>query len=219
VKNILEAEGIIKEINGRTIISDCYLKCTTGEIIGLFGRNGQGKSLLLKIIFGTESAYNKVVRINNVIYSTPYQKPGLIAYLPQKHFLPANLKVCEIVNMTINAPKMRAAILNYELIKDHLGKKVRDLSGGQQRILEVLLMGGLDVKFLLLDEPLAGIDPIQNEQVLSFILSQRTDKGIIMTDHNYELFFDHCDQKKQLANGVCSNVTSCDELCKQANFL
>ncbi|MEN2401431.1 ATP-binding cassette domain-containing protein [Flavobacterium sp. MC2016-06] len=65
-KHILELDGIQKKFNQKTLLSDVYLKCETGEIIGLLGRNGSGRISLIKIIFGIESAPDKCIRVDSL---------------------------------------------------------------------------------------------------------------------------------------------------------
>ena len=93
----LEADSIQLEFKGRRILSDIYLKCETGKITGLLGRNGEGKTCLMKIIYGTLRT-EKSVRFDNVVQHEAFKKPGLILYLPQFNFIPKGLSLKRIFN-------------------------------------------------------------------------------------------------------------------------
>jgi ABC-type cobalamin/Fe3+-siderophores transport system ATPase subunit len=84
----LQADSIRLEFDGRVILSDIYIKCETGKITGLLGRNGQGKSCLMKIIYGDLSC-EKSVRFDNVSQYEAFKRPDLLLYLPQFNFIPA----------------------------------------------------------------------------------------------------------------------------------
>ena len=82
MNHLLETDSIQLEFDGRRILSDIYIKCETGKITGLLGRNGEGKSCLMKIIYGSLKA-EKSVRIDKTAYYEVYKHPGLLLYLPQ----------------------------------------------------------------------------------------------------------------------------------------
>ena len=91
--HILEIDSVNKSYGQNRVLTDIYLKCETGDIIGLLGSNGSGKSTLLKILFGVENAQQKFIRIDGKIFDHPYKTSGEIAYLPQDSFIPKNLKL------------------------------------------------------------------------------------------------------------------------------
>ena len=103
MKNLLEVDSVMISFDDRKILSGCYLKCETGDIIGILGRNGCGKSSLLKIIFGTLFTYNKFIRINQKVYQQPFKHGNLVAYLPQHGFLPKNISIKKIINIYISS--------------------------------------------------------------------------------------------------------------------
>lgn len=212
MKSILEVESIIKYIKERQIISDCYFTCETGDIIGLLGRNGAGKSLLLKIIFGVEPAYNKFVRIDHVIYDHPYRKKQLIAYLPQHRFLPKNMTVARLIKTFTGRAPEEMPLLQHTIVQKNLLQKVGDLSGGELRFLEILLIFALETKFVLLDEPFTGIEPLLVESMMEVIRHQSTTQGIVITDHKYELILQLGTKNMLLANGACRRITSPEDL-------
>ena len=89
----LEIDSVNKSFDRNRVLTDIYLKCETGDIVGLLGSNGSGKSTLLKILFGVEDAEQKFIRIDGKIFDRPYKTQGEIAYLPQESFIPGNMSL------------------------------------------------------------------------------------------------------------------------------
>ena len=184
-KHTLEVDGIQKKFNQRVILSDIYLKCETSEIVGLLGRNGSGKSTLLKIIFGIISAPNKCIRIDSVSKNTENVLLNEISYLHQEQFVPNHLSVQKAISLSIDE-KNESAFLDDELIQSVLKKKIKHLSSGELRYLEIKLVLFNPSKFVLLDEPYNGLSPLMVDVVNEMIQSNSHKKGIIITDHNYQ---------------------------------
>lgn len=184
-KDVLEVDSVQMQYDGRIIISDVYLKCETNDIIGILGRNGSGKSTLLKIIFGIEAADFKFVRINSVVKTKTSELLDQISYLPQDNFIPSSFTVEKTIGLSISK-NMISRFHNDEMIQSILDKKIKHLSGGELRYLEIKLVLNTNSKFVLLDEPYNGLSPVMIEKVNQLILSKGDEKGIIITDHNYE---------------------------------
>lgn len=184
MKNILELDSIQKYVNKDFSLSDIYLRCETDEIIGIFGRNGSGKSLLMKIIFGTEKADHKFIRINNFCIKEPYKVADNIVYLPQNSFLPKNLSVKKISKLYLDKDRIKD-FQDDELIQKINSLKINELSGGELRYLELKLLLKSKAKFILLDEPLNALSPILKEKAIELIISEKATKGIIITDHDF----------------------------------
>lgn len=181
--SILEADNMWLEYNGNKILQSIYIKVETGQVIGLLGRNGTGKTSLLRMIFGTLRAQNQSVRINKTYVSHPYLEKNLIRYLPQTSFIPPNLKIdslCDIYDVSF-------LIITKHLpeLKEYKGERIGNLSGGKVRLMETLLILLSPVSFALLDEPFTHLDPVITEKLLMVISEQKRQKGIIMSDHSY----------------------------------
>lgn len=181
---VLEIDSIQKNFENKPILSDVYLKCVSGEIIGLLGSNGSGKSTLLKIIFGLVPTEYKFVRIDNVVKKQTKDLFGEISYLDQDSFIPKTFSVKKAIGLSLKKEKCNSFYADefINLIKD---KNVKDLSGGELRYLEILLVLSNDSKFVMLDEPYTGLSPIMIEAVNDLILKASETKGIIVSDHNY----------------------------------
>ena len=210
--SILEIDSIIKSFGLRKILSDVYLECQTGEIIGILGRNGCGKSTLLKIIFGTLPAEDKTIRINGKIYAYPYRTKNLIAYLPQYNFLPENITLKQIINIYIANSENRETIINDDRINKHINKKTTELSGGELRYFEILLLVNLNVKFILLDEPFSGIEPIYKARIKELLHRYHSKKGFIITDHDYENIIEVSDQINLITDGKLREIQNTEQL-------
>ncbi|MGK7388794.1 MAG: ATP-binding cassette domain-containing protein [Candidatus Cyclobacteriaceae bacterium M2_1C_046] len=211
MRNILEADSIRCSFGNLQLLTDVYLKCETGEIVGLLGRNGSGKSTLLKIIFGTQSAENKLIRINKAYYKQSFWKPNLIGYLPQENFLP-EIKVEQAINLFLSDKHAKQAIKSYPLIQKLLDMKSWELSGGQKRFVEFMLLAHSEAEFLLLDEPFSAIEPIIKEEMKKMIKQFSQTKGFIITDHDYRHVLEIADQLLLINNGICRHLKEPAEL-------
>ncbi len=208
---ILEADSIIYSIGTKNLLTDIYLKCQTGEIIGLLGSNGSGKSTLLKIIFGSLACENKNIRINEKVYNQPFTHE-LIGYLSQDSFLPSDLSLSKIVNIFIPSAEKRSRVVSNQRVNLHLKKKTSQLSGGELRYFELLLLLNLNTPFVLLDEPFSGIEPIFKAQIQELLKEYRKEKGIVITDHDYRQIIEVSDRIVLLVNGACKSIKHLSEL-------
>ena len=183
--NKLHVDSVRKSYQGRVILSDIFLSCNRGEVVGLIGRNGSGKSTLLKIIFGIENAENRYVRVNQQVLKSFEDSKKLINYLPQDNFLPNNVRIRNLIKLFL-PKKQREILVENEFIIPLLDKSFQILSGGEKRILEILLLIHSRADFLLLDEPFNGVSPIIRDQIIQKINEEKSEKGFIITDHDYK---------------------------------
>jgi len=211
-EHLLEADSLVVELGGQKLLSDVYLQCRTGEVVGLLGRNGAGKSTLLKILFGTQLAPDRSIRIDGQGYSPTALRGRWIAYLPQHSFLPANLSVRQIVRLYVPDAGMARRVLTDERVRSFLRKKPRQLSGGELRYLEILLLMHRPAPFILLDEPFSGIEPLFRERVALLIEEFRGRKGFVITDHVYKEIAGISDRLVLLENGRAIGLRHKEEL-------
>ena len=181
----LEIDSVVKNFPDKTVLSDIYLYCRPRDIIGLFGRNGEGKSTLLKIVFGTLKAERSFIRINGEVQTLPAYLSGLIAYLPQHNFLLLNKTVEQLTALYIPGEKDRKQFLGDKFIFKYRKEKAKNLSGGELRYLEIKLILYCSAPYILLDEPFNGLYPLAAEAIRGHITLASQTKGIILTDHNF----------------------------------
>lgn len=211
--NLLEIDSITKTFNMNPILTDIYLKCQTGDIIGLLGRNGTGKSTLLKILFGSTEADTKFITINGKIYNHPYKTANLISYLPQHSFLLNQLTVSKSIALFLGRSNANG-FANDPLIAPFLDHKISALSGGNLRYLEIKLILNTDSKFLLLDEPFNGMSPLLVETVKQMIKAQSAFKGIILTDHDYNNVIELATRSYLVYEGSLKNIGTTTDLVR-----
>lgn len=194
--SVLKAEHLTKSFNQRVVVNGVNIEINSGEIIGLLGRNGAGKTTTFQMIVGLVKPDKGNIFLDNTNISKhpTFQRASEgITYLPQENsvFLKAtvedNLKL--ILELLPYSKKERKKISD-QLLKElgllNLAKSFAfNLSGGERRRLEICRSLILEPKFLLLDEPFTGIDPLTIMELQKIILSLKSKGiGIILSDHN-----------------------------------
>ena len=207
---VLKVDSVQLAFNGRKILQDIYLECRQGQVIGLLGRNGSGKSSLLRVIFGTLNASYKHVSIDDqFIYKGFYN--NRIAYLPQHNYLPDNIKIKELAGILVDT-ELWDEFAALDIYRSYLDKTAGQLSGGELRQLEMLMIIHSKADFILLDEPFTHISPIQADKFKVVIRACAKHKGIIVTDHQYYNILEVSDKIILLSNGCTKHITHNDEL-------
>ena len=213
-KHLLEVDSVQKSYDNKSILSDVYLKCETNDVIGLLGRNGSGKSILLKIIFGIVPANGKHIIIDGIVNNKTCQLLENISYLDQDNFIPKHFSVKKAIILSIDEDKI---IDFYDdlMIQSIQDKKIRHLSGGELRYLEIKLVLSNPSKFVLLDEPYNGLSPIMIEKINQLIRRNSSEKGIIITDHNYENVINIATQLVLIKEGKAHHLKDKNELIEK----
>lgn len=170
----LEADGIILEFGSRRVLSDIYVKCETGKITGLLGRNGMGKTCLMNIVYGSLVAESKSIRFNRTSIPKAYQQPELITYLPQFNFIPAFLSVKNIFSdFNLNYDDFK---LFFPEFTATYHSPIRNLSGGLRRLIEVYIIIKSKSAFSLLDEPFSHVMPLHIDSLKEILLTEKKTK-------------------------------------------
>lgn len=213
----LHADSITKSFGGKQVLSDIYLGCETGTVTALLGRNGTGKSTLLKIIFGTVKGDSQYIRVDDKILQNQADRKGRIAYLPQYSFLPKGIKIKNLIPLFCNQENAGKLVV-LELLKPLLNETCRNLSGGEKRIAETLLILYSDSKFILLDEPFSGLSPKLTAEMQRIIKEEAKYKGIVISDHRFQDVLDISDEVYLLSGSHVKQIKNLKEL-EQHNYL
>lgn len=207
----LEADNIQLDFDKRRILSSIYLKCETGKITGLLGRNGQGKTCLMKVIYGSLKC-EKSVRFDNTACYEAFKRPDLLLYLPQFNFIPKSLSLKRV---------FKDFELNYTLFEKKFPEFtsrdksfIANLSGGEHRLVELYIIAKSKSQFAMLDEPFTHLNPKQIEKVKELLLEEKQNKGLLVTDHMYRHIVDICDNLYVLTNGRTQLTKSVDDIEK-----
>lgn len=192
----LYTDKVVKKYRKRTVVKEASIEVNQGEIVGLLGPNGAGKTTTFYMIVGLIKPFSgKVFLDDKEITDMPMYERAQngIGYLPQEASVFRNLSVednimaiLEFQNMTSQQRNIRMNELLEEFSLTKIRKsKGNQLSGGERRRTEIARALASDPKFILLDEPFAGVDPIAVQDI-QYIVKKLKDKdiGVLITDHN-----------------------------------
>ena len=221
---ILAAKNLVKRYRGRAVVDDVSVELSQGEIVGLLGPNGAGKTTSFYMIVGLiKPDEGRIFLDGNDITSRPMYKRAQsgIGYLPQeasvfrKMSVEDNIgSVLEMTSMTRKEQLMKRDELIQEFGLDHIRKSNGDvLSGGERRRTEIARALAVDPKFILLDEPFAGIDPIAVEDIQQIVAQLKyRGIGILITDHNVQETLSITDRAYLLFEGKILRSGTAEEL-------
>lgn len=192
---VMTAKGLKKTYNGRTVVKDVGLEVKQGEVVGLLGPNGAGKTTSFYMIVGLVRADEGEIRLSeqDVTLMPLHERARMgIGYLPQEASIFRELSVeenimsvLEIRDLSKQERKATLDGLMTDFGLNHIRKsKGRELSGGERRRVEIARSLALSPKFVLLDEPFAGVDPLAVADIQG-IIRQLKERGIgvLITDH------------------------------------
>jgi lipopolysaccharide export system ATP-binding protein len=221
---ILKAEHLIKKYKKRTVVNDVSVSVGQGEIVGLLGPNGAGKTTSFYMIVGLIKPNGGEIYLedNNITKLPMYQRAKLgIGYLAQEASVFRKLTVeenlmapLEMRDMSKKARKEKVESLLEEFSLTHVRKNLgMVLSGGERRRTEIARALAVDPKFVLLDEPFAGVDPIAVEEIQSIVgRLKRKNIGILITDHNVDETLTITDRAYLMVEGKLFRAGSSEEL-------
>ena len=225
--NKLSIKKISKSYDSKKIVSDVSLEVNTGEVIGLLGPNGAGKTTCFYMITGLINPQSGDIFINknNITKLTIDERANLgIGYLAQEPSIFRGLSVKDNILAILELRKDISTVeknnkllsllkkFNIEHIKDTIGVS---LSGGERRRVEIARALASNPKFILLDEPFAGIDPISVIDIQGIIKDLKNNNiGILITDHNVRETLDVCDRSYILNNSKIIAEGKSEEILK-----
>ncbi len=210
----LRAEHLRKSYRGRAVVADVSLAVRSGEVVGLMGPNGAGKTTCFYMIVGLISVDGgRVLLGDEDLTRLPMHARARrgIGYLPQepsvfrKLSVEDNIKAVLEIRGGLNRAERqaRAEALMEELAISHIRReRGRSLSGGERRRVEIARALAMEPRFMLLDEPFAGVDPIAVKDIRA-IVEHLTDRniGVLITDHRVRETLSICDSACILAEG------------------
>jgi lipopolysaccharide export system ATP-binding protein len=221
---ILRSENLVKKYKSRTVANNVSVQVQQGEIVGLLGPNGAGKTTSFYMIVGMVKPNSGRIFLDDTdITKEPmYRRAQLgIGYLPQEASVFRKLSIednlyaiLEMTKLTKKEQHMKAETLLDEFALHHVRKNLGDqLSGGERRRTEIARALATDPKFILLDEPFAGVDPIAVEDIQN-VVRKLKDKniGILITDHNVHETLSITDRAYLLYSGSVIKSGSAEDL-------
>ena len=231
--SILRAANLHKSYRGRPVVNDLSIHVTSGEIVGLLGPNGAGKTLSFHMVVGLVRLDSGTVSIDeHVLSNAPMHRraqKGLV-YLPQEPSVFRKLTVENnlhaIIELRRDLDKSQKKALAQQLLAEFNLQEISEviserLSGGERRRLEIARALANQPRFLLLDEPFAGVDPISVDDIKVEIRKLATRQiGVLITDHNVRETLDICDRAyivnegRIIADGTAHDVLS-DEVVQR----
>jgi lipopolysaccharide export system ATP-binding protein len=210
---MLRAAGLSKSFKGRTVVADVSLEIAQGRAVGLLGPNGAGKTTTFHMLVGLlrPDTGNVTLDGEDLSHRPIYQRARLgLGYLPQEPSVFRKLTVEENVYLVLDNLKIsrKEKRNKAEQVLSELGiqqlalSRAYTLSGGERRRLEIARALILEPKFLLLDEPYAGIDPLAVQEIQRIIQGLKARNiGVIITDHNVRETLSSCDEAYLIREG------------------
>ncbi len=225
---ILRAEQLVKRYKKRTVVNHVSVEVQQGEIVGLLGPNGAGKTTSFYMMVGLIKPNEGQIFLEkeNITSLPMYRRAKLgIGYLAQEPSVFRTLTVeenllapLEMLNMPKKERKEKVDTLLEEFKLSHVRKNLGQvLSGGERRRTEIARALAVDPKFVLLDEPFAGVDPIAVEEIQSIVAKlKKKNIGILITDHNVDETLSITDRAYLMVDGKLFKQGTAEELATDA---
>jgi lipopolysaccharide export system ATP-binding protein len=222
----LRADNLVKIYKGRRVVDNISVEVQQGEIVGLLGPNGAGKTTSFYMIVGLIQPYQGEIFLEdkNITKLPMYKRAKLgIGYLAQEASVFRKLSVeenilavLEMTNKSKAERKEKVETLLEEFSLTHVRKNLgMVLSGGERRRTEIARALAVDPKFVLLDEPFAGVDPIAVEEIQGIVAKLKTKNiGILITDHNVNETLSITDRAYLMFEGKLLKAGTAEELAE-----
>jgi len=220
----INTNNLLKIYGGRTVVNHVSIEVKQGEIVGLLGPNGAGKTTTFYMVVGLIRPDEGEVFLNdeNITRLAMYKRAKMgIGYLPQEASVFRKLSVedniaaiLEMTKLSKSEQKEKLETLLDEFHLHHVRKSNGDVvSGGERRRTEIARALAVDPKFILLDEPFAGIDPIAVEDIQAIVAKLKYKNiGILITDHNVTETLSICDRAYLMIEGKIFKHGTAEEL-------
>ena len=207
----LVVDSVVVRFGQKTVLSGGYITSQKGMVTGLLGRNGTGKSCMFRALMGGLKVEYVVVNIDGE--PVDRKKIGLrIKYLPQDRMIPDGMTLKRAFELY--GVDFWEFVIHFPQYSRFYHTPRWDMSGGEARLAEVYLVLMSESEFCILDEPFSQISPNNIEAVQRMIRERSREKGIIVTDHNYEAISKVTDNLFVIADGYTFPVESRDDLVR-----
>lgn len=213
--HLLEIDSARMQVGGnRTVLENAYLQVRTGEVVALLGLNGSGKSSLLQMLYGTRKGTFRHVRFDGRPMEKAFLEPKAVRYLPQFNFVPGYLSVRRVFEDYKVDPAAFAA--DFPDLACCADARVRQLSGGERRLIEVYLIIRSQAAICLLDEPFSQLMPLHIATLKTLIRQEAESggKGYVIADHMYRDLLRISDRVCLLKDGYVSEMPSGRDLAE-----
>ncbi|MBQ6991920.1 MAG: ABC transporter ATP-binding protein [Clostridia bacterium] len=216
---LLECKNLSKEFDGKQILKDINLTIPRGKLIGLLGKNGVGKSTLIKLINDLLTPTEGEILING---KTPgVESKEIISYLPERTYLDKEMTVKQVIKYFDEFYKNFDSEKANKLLKDldlSLEQKISKMSKGMQEKLQLILVMSRNAELYILDEPLGGVDPATRDYILDTILSNFCEgASVIISTHLISDIERILDEVIFMDKGEIVLTSSADELRNKEN--
>jgi lipopolysaccharide export system ATP-binding protein len=226
LNGIIHTSALQKSYKGRTVVNNVSVTVKQGEIVGLLGPNGAGKTTTFYMVVGLIKPDEGTVFLNeeDITKLPMYKRAQMgIGYLPQEASVFRSLSVEDNILAVLEMTKLskEERLLKLESLLDEFNLQLvrknngDSLSGGERRRTEIARALAVDPKFILLDVPFAGVDPIAVEDIQTVVAKLKTKNiGILITDHNVNETLSICDRAYLLIEGKIFKHGTAEELAE-----
>lgn len=216
---LIEFKNVSKKYDDKLVLKDINLKIGRGKIVGLLGKNGEGKTTMIKLINDLLTPTTGEVLINGMHPNVETKK--IIAYLPERTYLDKDMKVSEVIkyfsDFYDNFDSKKALKLLKDLDLD-VNARLSKMSKGMQEKVQLILVMSRDAEIYILDEPLGGVDPATRDYILDTILTNfKEDATVIISTHLISDIERILDEVIFINKGKIVLESSADELREKEN--
>ena len=232
---MIKTKSLKRSVDSKVLFNDINLELPSNQITGLLGANGAGKTSLFRAIAGLSNVDSGQLTFfdkNLINMSLEERATAGLSYVPQENSLFEDLTLADNLmavvelkfgHITDSKIKESESLLKKMNLFEKKDIKAKNLSGGEKRKTEILRAILLESKFILLDEPFAGVDPISVEEINKILKDLKKDVGIFISDHNFRDVINVCDlvillnQGEVLMQGTPNEVKN-DPIAKKFYF-
>ena len=201
---MIKTKSLKRTVDSKLLFNDINLSIPSKKITGLLGANGAGKTSLFRAIAGLSDIDSGELTFNNDLKNMSLEERATqgLNYVPQENSLFEDLTLLENLlavvelkfgSITTEKNEESESLLNKMNLFEKKNTKAKNLSGGEKRKTEILRAILLESKFILLDEPFAGVDPLSVEEINKILKDLKKNMGIFLSDHNFRDVINVCD--------------------------